>query len=128
MASLLASTRLASGVAFRAASAVRPMAPRAAVSVVQRPSSTSSSFLGGSFSGAALAAPAPARGSLVVMAAGGKSMACTKGGTRRKRRRTSGFRTRMQTPSGRKVLAARRKKGRHSLCPASENGSAGKKK
>ena len=37
----------------------------------------------------------------------------------RARTRTSGFRARMQTPSGRAVLKARRKKGRHTLCPAS---------
>ena len=46
---------------------------------------------------------------------------------RRKRRRVSGFRARMATKNGQKVLAARKKKGRHSLCPASEKSSAGKK-
>lgn len=34
----------------------------------------------------------------------------------------------MQTKNGRKVLKARRAKGRHNLCPASEKSSAGKKK
>jgi large subunit ribosomal protein L34 len=38
-------------------------------------------------------------------------------GTRRKRARVSGFRTRMATVGGRKVLRARRNKGRHNLAP-----------
>lgn len=37
----------------------------------------------------------------------------------RKRARVSGFRARMATVGGRKVLAARRKKGRKQLVPAS---------
>jgi ribosomal protein L34 len=36
----------------------------------------------------------------------------------RARARTSGYRARMATPAGRKVLAARKKRGRHVLCPA----------
>lgn len=36
-------------------------------------------------------------------------------GTSRKRRRVSGFRARMQTKNGRKVIQARRKKGRYKL-------------
>ncbi|MBE9197750.1 MULTISPECIES: 50S ribosomal protein L34 [unclassified Nodularia (in: cyanobacteria)] len=39
----------------------------------------------------------------------------TMGGTCRKRKRTSGFRARMQTPTGRNVIRARRKRGRHRL-------------
>ncbi|BAZ89574.1 50S ribosomal protein L34 [Raphidiopsis curvata NIES-932] len=39
----------------------------------------------------------------------------TLGGTCRKRKRTSGFRARMQTPTGQNVIRARRKKGRHRL-------------
>jgi large subunit ribosomal protein L34 len=35
----------------------------------------------------------------------------------RRRHKTNGFRTRMKTAGGRKVLAARRKKGRHRLTP-----------
>lgn len=45
----------------------------------------------------------------------------------RARRRTSGFRTRMQTKTGRRVLKLRRKKGRKNICPASTRSSAGKK-
>ena len=41
------------------------------------------------------------------------------GGTKRKAARVSGFRTRMETVGGRKVIAARRAKGRHCLVPAS---------
>ncbi len=36
----------------------------------------------------------------------------TLGGTSRKKRRTSGFRKRMQSPTGRRVIKARRSKGR----------------
>ncbi|MDX2216085.1 MAG: 50S ribosomal protein L34 [Oculatellaceae cyanobacterium bins.114] len=36
-------------------------------------------------------------------------------GTRRKRRRTSGFRARMRTSNGQNVIKARRSKGRHRL-------------
>ncbi|MGK7950078.1 MAG: 50S ribosomal protein L34 [Xenococcaceae cyanobacterium] len=39
----------------------------------------------------------------------------TLGGTSRKQKRKSGFRARMRTKNGRKVIQARRKKGRHSL-------------
>eukprot|EP01023_Acetabularia_acetabulum_P032445 TRINITY_DN30302_c0_g1_i2.p2 TRINITY_DN30302_c0_g1~~TRINITY_DN30302_c0_g1_i2.p2 ORF type:complete len:129 (+),score=11.55 TRINITY_DN30302_c0_g1_i2:107-493(+) len=48
-----------------------------------------------------------------------KSMGCTKEGTKRAAIRTSGFRTRMRTPGGRRVLKARRKKGKWVLCPVS---------
>lgn len=57
------------------------------------------------------------RGALVVVA-GGNSIGCTLHGTRRARARTSGFRARLATPTGRKVLKARRKKGRKYLAPA----------
>ncbi|BAZ43056.1 50S ribosomal protein L34 [Chondrocystis sp. NIES-4102] len=39
----------------------------------------------------------------------------TLGGTNRKQKRTSGFRARMRTSNGKRVIQARRKKGRHRL-------------
>ena len=39
----------------------------------------------------------------------------TLGGTNRKQKRTSGFRARMRSHTGRRVIRARRKKGRHRL-------------
>ena len=39
----------------------------------------------------------------------------TLGGTNRKQKRKSGFRARMRTSSGKKLIQARRKKGRHRL-------------
>ncbi|HEY9883790.1 50S ribosomal protein L34 [Phormidium sp. FACHB-592] len=42
----------------------------------------------------------------------------TLGGTSRKRKRTSGFRARMRTATGRRVIKARRTKGRIRLAAA----------
>ena len=39
----------------------------------------------------------------------------TLGGTNRKQKRTSGFRARMRTATGRRVIRSRRRKGRASL-------------
>ncbi|VEP12038.1 50S ribosomal subunit protein L34 [Hyella patelloides LEGE 07179] len=39
----------------------------------------------------------------------------TLGGTNRKQKRTSGFRARMRSHTGRRVIRSRRKKGRHRL-------------
>jgi large subunit ribosomal protein L34 len=59
------------------------------------------------------------RSPLTVVANSKTSIGCTKRGTRRRATRTSGFRARMATPSGRAVLKARRKKGRKVLCTKS---------
>jgi large subunit ribosomal protein L34 len=39
----------------------------------------------------------------------------TLGGTNRKQKRTSGFRARMRSATGRRVIQSRRRKGRHRL-------------
>lgn len=83
-------------------------------------------FLSAGLSTPGLIRPTQQRGALIVMANAKKSLGCTKGGTRRARARTSGFRTRMASPTGRKVLKGRRKKGRANLCPPSERRTGGK--
>eukprot|EP00775_Hariotina_reticulata_P006102 gene6102-6340_t len=102
------------------------LAPR--VNTIQPCVIPTCSVLGGAISSPLFKfSPARGRGALVVVANAKKSLGCTKQGTRRARRRTSGFRTRMASPTGRKVLKLRRKKGRKLLCPASQRSSAGKK-
>lgn len=54
---------------------------------------------------------------LLVEANRKKGLGATLYGTRRKRARVSGFRARMATPGGRRVIAARRKRGRKNLTP-----------
>jgi large subunit ribosomal protein L34 len=61
--------------------------------------------------------PGQRRGALVVEANNKKGLGTTLYGTRRKRARVSGFRTRMASVGGRKVLKARRVKGRKRLTP-----------
>ncbi|PNW88448.1 hypothetical protein CHLRE_01g030050v5 [Chlamydomonas reinhardtii] len=124
MASMLMS-RVAAAPVKAVACMRSAMTTRAIAPITARPAT--SSFMGGSFAGSSMTRVAPARGGLVVMANAKKSIACTKEGTNRKRRRTSGFKARMATKNGRKVIKARRAKGRHSLCPASEGKSGGKK-
>ena len=41
---------------------------------------------------------------------------------KRRRKSVHGFRKRMETASGRKVIASRRRKGRHKLSVSSEHG------
>jgi len=100
----LALPRTTSTSSVKAPSAARLAAKKSVASVV-------------AFAPRATAPMRAQRGALVVTA-GGKSIGCTLGGTRRKRARTSGFRTRIASASGRKVLKNRRAKGRKVLAPA----------
>ena len=72
---------------------------------------------------AAVTAPFRRAACLVVEANGKKSIGCTKEGTQRKRARKSGFKARLATANGRKILAARRARGRKHLAPASVGGT-----
>ncbi|CAG9464563.1 unnamed protein product [Pedinophyceae sp. YPF-701] len=58
------------------------------------------------------------RGALLVTC-GGRSLGCTKFGSARKVARVSGFRARMKSKTGRKVLKARRARGRKVLVTTS---------
>ncbi|KAK9831967.1 hypothetical protein WJX81_004154 [Elliptochloris bilobata] len=107
-----------------------PLAAARPALSASRPAQLQSSFLGtptlgglcSSLRGLALVsqrrAPEPLRRQVKTEANSKTSMACKFRGSRRARARTSGYRARMATPAGRKVLAARKKRGRHVLCPA----------
>ncbi|DBA86067.1 TPA: hypothetical protein ACH3X1_005590 [Trebouxia sp. C0004] len=86
------------------------------------PSCTSLRSVTSSFAGCTIntaqRGPVRARFSFLVQAKNHGSMACTLQGSRKRRTRTSGFRARRLTVGGRKVIQNRRKKGRHTLCPA----------
>eukprot|EP00892_Ulva_mutabilis_P009122 jgi/Ulvmu1/6582/UM003_0219.1 len=56
---------------------------------------------------------------LTIVANAKRNLGATCEGSNRHSKKTSGFRARMQSPTGRKVLRARRKKGRKLICPAS---------
>ncbi|KAI3436094.1 hypothetical protein D9Q98_002152 [Chlorella vulgaris] len=107
------------------------MPQRVATIVTRRPQQLSSEFLApvasikglcASFTrmvlGAASRLSQAGRSGLLVECNNKKGLGVTLYGTRRKRARVSGFRARMATPAGRRVLAARRKKGRKTLVPA----------
>merc|ERR1711937_665929 len=47
-----------------------------------------------------------------------KGKGCNLGGTNRKKIKTSGFRARIATKNGKRVIARRRNKGRALICPA----------
>lgn len=115
-----APTRLVSAVPLRSVPGRRPgpFTSSFLTATLSRPSQ---------FTGTSLVVGLPARnvsgggqrGALTVVANSKNSMGNTFGGTNRKRRKVSGFRARMATPGGRRVLRRRRAKGRKFLCPAS---------
>ncbi|CAM6052122.1 unnamed protein product [Sphagnum compactum] len=91
-----------------------------------------SSFSSSSFTGVALrpctsfGLPVAQRCFLLKVRAGRPCLGCTKRSRSRKSRaRVSGFRARLQTPTGRRVLKRRRVKGRKILVPAA-NPNSGK--
>ncbi|CAK9218833.1 unnamed protein product [Sphagnum troendelagicum] len=93
---------------------------------------TVSSFSSSSFTGVALGPctsfglPVAQRCFLLKVRAGRPCLGCTKRSRSRKSRaRVSGFRARLQTPTGRRVLKRRRVKGRKILVPAA-NPNSGK--
>ncbi|KAJ7295824.1 hypothetical protein O6H91_Y161700 [Diphasiastrum complanatum] len=99
----------------------------------QRPralASSSSSYLGGNSLRSTMFEIRPLllrRINVLKVRAGKTSLGCTKRSkSRLSRARTSGFRVRMQTPTGRNVLKRRRAKGRKRLVPAT-NPSSGKR-
>eukprot|EP00232_Nephroselmis_pyriformis_P002662 CAMPEP_0182913260 /NCGR_PEP_ID=MMETSP0034_2-20130328/37945_1 /TAXON_ID=156128 /ORGANISM="Nephroselmis pyriformis, Strain CCMP717" /LENGTH=141 /DNA_ID=CAMNT_0025049973 /DNA_START=18 /DNA_END=443 /DNA_ORIENTATION=+ len=110
------------------------------VSAPARPVALQSEFMGlqsltKSFTGLSMSVAGPAkrlggdRAPLEIVAGKrGGGMGANRVGSKVSRMKTSGFRARMSSPTGKSVIKARRKKGRKTLAPASCRGSAKQKR